>query len=156
MNDSYPWCSCRKCPGYCSLRDKYNTFVCGSCLKPSWGVYVTSEKKCKECGGSFYSPWEIICSDCRVTLLDLAVTVQADGASAADVGLILTGVNLDGWLGWIEQAESLRRDPFKPYDTRELTLCPWCNSTIQSHDAEQAAACHVQLVRRRQVAKINR
>lgn len=106
------YCTCKYTKGYCSLYDKYNTFVCGNCLKPSYFVWLGSERLCEECGGSFWSRWEVICLDCTGALVALAAQVRADGASALDIGLILTSVNPEGYRSWTTMRETLRTDPY--------------------------------------------
>lgn len=100
--DQVEFCECGgKCPGYLSLRDPLNTFVCGRCMKPSLLVWLASERFCEECDASIYTRWEIVCSSCQTVLLAWATDLARDGIPAEEWPPILTDVKSFGvWLGW--------------------------------------------------------
>jgi hypothetical protein len=101
------YCTCKSPPGYLSLRDEHNTFVCGSCLKPAYLVWLASERFCEECDCSIYTRWALICSSCQTALLDLRTDLQTDGVSLDQWPPILTGTQLDRPLvTWRRAAET--------------------------------------------------
>jgi hypothetical protein len=103
------YCTCKFPPGYLSLRDELNTFVCGACLKPAYLVWLASEKFCEECGCSIYSPWELICSPCQTDLLELATDLHTQGIPPQEWPPILTGTQRVGpWLSWQVASERSR------------------------------------------------
>lgn len=152
----FEYCTCKHPPGYCSLQDIYDTFVCGSCYLPSWGVYVSSEKECEECGGNFFSPWEDYCLACHKALCALVRQVQADIRQ----GLATTGDIESAWLGltvdyqsWSFQ-KNRKRDKMDKGDysvePRESPKpCPSCQLPIVVHSREEAGVCHSKMAARR-------
>lgn len=94
------WCLCRTTPGYVSLNDEHNTHVCIRCWKPTWLVYLDSERLCEECGGSFYSKWEANCRSCNFELLRLAEEV-AEGGDLESANELFWRVS-EPWKGWSE------------------------------------------------------
>lgn len=159
MGNVIEYCICKKPPGYCSLQDSLNTFVCGSCYLPSWGVYVTSEKECEECGGTFFSPWQDYCLACHKALCALVGQVQADIRR----GLATTGDLESAWLAltvdyrtWLTErdrkTDKMARADYSVERGVSSKTCPACKRLISDHDRDQAATCHGTLANRRQSA----
>lgn len=95
------YCICKRPPGYLSLRDPTNTFVCGSCLKPSYLTWLASERFCEECGASIYTRWESVCASCQTALLEWATDLSAEGIPPQDWPPILTDLKSGHvWTGW--------------------------------------------------------
>ncbi len=104
--DLTPYCDCLgKCPGYLSLRDPLNTFVCGLCYRPSLAVYLASEKACEECGCSIYTRWSVLCQSCQTEILALCHDLAADGAMPQDMPYGRNGAILDVFWTWKKMAE---------------------------------------------------
>ncbi len=107
------YCTCGgKCPGYLSLRDPLNTFVCGLCMKPSLLVWLASERFCEECGCSIYSLWELICSPCQTAILELAADLSAQGVPPQDQPETAQSCHSGAWMSWSERVEMTRREPY--------------------------------------------
>lgn len=97
------YCTCRSTIGYASLNDMLNTFVCVECNKPSYLVYLKSEKDCVECGVSIFNPWEYTCSPCRDELIVLSDQCE----SKEEYEQLLENVT-DYYWTWENQAERVR------------------------------------------------
>lgn len=109
-----PVCECKSTPGYSSLHDRLNKFVCCFCWKPTWMVYDKSHKTCEECGVSFFSPWEVNCRDCNTELLNLANEVE----DPQDKIEIMTRVS-DPWDDWVSMRDdAIARTKFLGFNGR--------------------------------------
>lgn len=111
------WCECKKTPGYCSLWDRLNTFVCSVCWWPSWIVYDKSHRLCEECGMSFFSPWHPVCRECNEQLKELIAEID-DPEETADIVGQVSAV----WHDWASyRDDAIKRNNFLGYNGRQLS-----------------------------------
>lgn len=127
VTEHLPYCVCKSPPGYKSLRDELNIFVCGECTRPSPLVYVGSHKHCPECGISFYSPWERFCSSCQAQILALesdgvdwaadwvAVNLGSRGYQSGDPDRDSSLPKIYEWRSWTSVRQRVLENPYCAY-----------------------------------------